>query len=79
MMATVSVRYLVDDVDTAVGFHRDLLGFTIEMHPAPSFAALFRGDRACCSTPGPDRAVADSTGRTHNYPTSNCDCSTSFR
>ncbi len=26
-MATVSVRYIVDDVDAAIGFYRDRLGF----------------------------------------------------
>ena len=34
-MATVSVRYFVDDVDTAIAFYRDLLGFEVVMHPAP--------------------------------------------
>lgn len=43
-MATVSVRYIVDDVDTAIGFYRDQLGFEVEMHPAPVFAMLTRGD-----------------------------------
>lgn len=43
-MATVSVRYIVDDVDTAIGFYRDRLGFDVEMHPAPTFAMLRRGD-----------------------------------
>ena len=34
-MGTVSVRYFADDVDTAIGFYRDLLGFEVVMHPAP--------------------------------------------
>lgn len=42
-MDTVSVRYIVDDVDTAVGFYTTLLGFQVQMHPAPGFAALERG------------------------------------
>jgi catechol 2,3-dioxygenase-like lactoylglutathione lyase family enzyme len=42
-MSTVSVRYIVDDVDAAIGFHRDQLGFEVEMHPAPTFAMLSRG------------------------------------
>jgi catechol 2,3-dioxygenase-like lactoylglutathione lyase family enzyme len=43
-MATVSVRYIVDDVDAAIAFYRDCLGFVELMHPAPMFAALIRGD-----------------------------------
>ena len=52
-MGTVSVRYFVDDVDTAIGFYRDLLGFEVVMHPAPPFAMLARGDlRLLLSAPG---------------------------
>jgi catechol 2,3-dioxygenase-like lactoylglutathione lyase family enzyme len=43
-MTTVSVRYIVHDVDAAIGFYRDQLGFGVEMHPAPTFAILSRGD-----------------------------------
>src|SRR5918912_1358810 len=43
-MGIVSVRYIVDDVDAAIPFYRDLLGFEVEMHPAPTFAMLRRGD-----------------------------------
>ena len=43
-MTTVSVRYIVDDVDAAIGFYRDDLGFAVQMHPAPTFAILTRGD-----------------------------------
>jgi catechol 2,3-dioxygenase-like lactoylglutathione lyase family enzyme len=43
-MATVSVRYIVDDVDTAIAFYCEQLGFTEVMHPAPTFAMLSRGD-----------------------------------
>jgi predicted enzyme related to lactoylglutathione lyase len=38
-----SVRYLVDDVDAAVAFYTDLLGFTVLSHPAPAFADVVRG------------------------------------
>ena len=52
-MATVSVRYIVDDVDAAIEFYCGLLGFNEEMHPAPSFAMLSRGDlRLVLSAPG---------------------------
>ncbi len=43
-MATVSVRYIVDDVDAAISFYRDHLGFVVQMHPARTFAMLGRGD-----------------------------------
>lgn len=43
-MSSVSVRYIVDDVDAAIGFYCELLGFDEVMHPAPSFAMLSLGD-----------------------------------
>jgi catechol 2,3-dioxygenase-like lactoylglutathione lyase family enzyme len=43
-MATVSVRYIVDDVDDAIAFYADHLGFDVVMHPAPAFAMLARDD-----------------------------------
>lgn len=43
-MSTVSVRYIVDDVDAAIDFYCGHLGFTEQMHPAPAFAMLTRGD-----------------------------------
>jgi catechol 2,3-dioxygenase-like lactoylglutathione lyase family enzyme len=43
-MATVSVRYIVNDVDAAIAFYCRHLQFHEEMHPAPSFAMLSRGD-----------------------------------
>ncbi|MEV4146792.1 VOC family protein [Amycolatopsis sp. NPDC049691] len=52
-MATVSVRYVVDDVDAAISFYCGYLGFTERMHPAPGFAMLTRGDlRLLLSAPG---------------------------
>src|ERR1700744_2470466 len=52
-MATVSVRYIVDDVDAAIEFYCGNLGFTEVMHPAPTFAMLTRGDlRLVLSAPG---------------------------
>jgi catechol 2,3-dioxygenase-like lactoylglutathione lyase family enzyme len=52
-MATVSVRYIVDDVDAAIEFYCRLLGFQEVMHPAPAFAMLSRGDlRLVLSAPG---------------------------
>ena len=43
-MATVSVRYIVDDVDAAIDFYCNHLGFIEQMHPAPTFAMLNRRD-----------------------------------
>lgn len=39
---TASIRYIVDDVDAAIAFYTEQLGFTVEAHPAPSFAMLAR-------------------------------------
>ena len=43
-MATVQVRYIVNDVDAAIAFYCEHLGFHEDMHPAPTFAMLSRGD-----------------------------------
>ena len=43
-MATVSVRYIVNDVDTAIAFYTQHLGFQVVFHPGPGFASLSRGD-----------------------------------
>ena len=52
-MATVSVRYIVNDVDEAISFYCDQLDFVEVMHPAPTFAMLARGDlRLTLSAPG---------------------------
>ena len=52
-MARVSVRYIVDDVDAAISFYTRHLGFGVEMHPAPGFASLSRGDlRLLLNAPG---------------------------
>ncbi|HZD78941.1 MAG TPA: VOC family protein [Actinomycetota bacterium] len=65
-MSPVSVRYIVNDVDEAIGFYRDLLGFEVGMHPAPTFAILARGDlRLLLSSPsgqgGGGQRMADGT------------------
>jgi catechol 2,3-dioxygenase-like lactoylglutathione lyase family enzyme len=43
-MGKVSVRYIVGDVDAAIPFYVDMLGFKLEAHPAPGFACLSLGD-----------------------------------
>jgi len=40
----VNVRYMVDDVDTAVGFYTKHLGFELHMSAAPAFADVTRGN-----------------------------------
>jgi catechol 2,3-dioxygenase-like lactoylglutathione lyase family enzyme len=65
-MATVSVRYIVNDVDEAISFYCQRLGFHEDMHPAPTFAMLSRGDlRLVLSAPGGGpgggQAMADGT------------------
>jgi catechol 2,3-dioxygenase-like lactoylglutathione lyase family enzyme len=65
-MATVSVRYIVNDVDAAIAFYTEHLGFREDMHPAPTFAMLSRGDlRLALSAPsgagGGGQAMPDGT------------------
>jgi catechol 2,3-dioxygenase-like lactoylglutathione lyase family enzyme len=40
----VNVRYMVDDVDAAVGFYTTHLGFTLLSSAAPAFAEVRRGN-----------------------------------
>ena len=50
----VQVRYIVTDVDAAIAFYCEHLGFHLDMHPAPAFAMLSRGDlRLVLSAPNP--------------------------
>ena len=37
-------RYIVNDVNAAIEFYTKCLGFKVEMHPAPPFAEISRGD-----------------------------------
>jgi catechol 2,3-dioxygenase-like lactoylglutathione lyase family enzyme len=41
-MSEVSVRYMIDDVSSAVSFYTTLLGFTVEQDASPAFAAVSR-------------------------------------
>ena len=43
-MATVHVRYMVDDVEEAIAFYTTYLGFTLGSNMAPAFADVVRGD-----------------------------------
>jgi catechol 2,3-dioxygenase-like lactoylglutathione lyase family enzyme len=67
-MSTVQVRYIVNDVDSAIAFYTKHLGFHEDMHPAPAFAMLSRGDlRLVLSAPSGPNTGGGSTlpdGRT---------------
>jgi catechol 2,3-dioxygenase-like lactoylglutathione lyase family enzyme len=43
-MATVNVRYMVDDVEAAIAFYTTHLGFALLSSAAPAFADVTRGD-----------------------------------
>ncbi len=65
-MATVSVRYIVNDVDESISFYCQRLGFEEIMHPAPTFAMLSHGDlrlvlSATGGGPGGGQAMPDGT------------------
>lgn len=52
-MATVQVRYIVNDVAESIRFYVDHLGFKLDMNPNPHFAMLSLGDmRLVISPPG---------------------------
>lgn len=40
----IGVRYIVKNVDEAIQFYTEKLGFEVQMHPAPGFAALSKGN-----------------------------------
>jgi predicted enzyme related to lactoylglutathione lyase len=42
---SINIRYIVSNVDEAIPFY-ERLGFAVDMHPAPGFARLLRGDLA---------------------------------
>ena len=66
---SISVRYIVDDVDSAIEFYTKMLDFNVVMHPAPEFAILSRGDfQLYLSKPsekgGGGHAMSDGTPQT---------------
>src|SRR5918994_7260158 len=61
----VNVRYMVDDVDTAVDFYTSHLGFTLNMSAAPAFADVVRGNlRLLLSGPASSAGRPMPDGRT---------------
>jgi len=43
-VSTVNVRYLVDDVDAAIAFYTEHLGFSLLSNASPAFAEVARDD-----------------------------------
>ena len=74
-MSRVSVRYIIDDVPTALAFYTTLLGFTLEQDASPAFASVVRdgvrlllsGDGSSGKRPLPDgrRQVPGGWNRVH--------------
>ena len=61
---TVNVRYMVDDVDAAVGFYTTHFGFTLLSDQSPAFADVLRGNlRLLLSGPKSSAARAMPDGR----------------
>jgi catechol 2,3-dioxygenase-like lactoylglutathione lyase family enzyme len=63
------VRYIVHDVDASIAFYCGHLGFHEDMHPAPTFAMVSRGDlRLVLSAPsanaGGGQSMPDGTRQT---------------
>jgi catechol 2,3-dioxygenase-like lactoylglutathione lyase family enzyme len=59
---TATVRYFVEDLDAAVSFYCEQLGFEQELRPSPAFAMLYRGQlRLLLSVPGDLHALPDGT------------------
>ena len=77
----VNVRYMVDDVDAAIAFYTEHLGFEVRTSAAPAFADVTRGNlrlllsgpASSAGRPMPDgnaRAPAAGTASTSSSPTS---------
>ena len=61
-MSKVGVRYIIDDVPSAIRFYTTLLGFTLEIDASPAFASVARdGVRLLLSGDGSSgkRTLAD--------------------
>jgi len=74
---SVTVRYIVDDVDAAIAFYADRLGFEEVMHPAPTFAMLVRGELRLVlsrpsSAPGGGQVVGDRVPRPGGWNRRRC-------
>ena len=67
--AVVSVRYMIDDVDAAVAFYTNHLGFILDVDAAPAFASVTRGNLRLLL-----RAVAGFPGRISSQSPSRAGC-----
>jgi catechol 2,3-dioxygenase-like lactoylglutathione lyase family enzyme len=69
-MDTIRVRYMVNDLDPAVAFYTEHLGFQIKQEARPNFALLFRGQfELVLSTPfGPGGAAKPMLDGRHAEP-----------
>ena len=68
-MSKVNVRYIVSDVDAAIPFYTDMLDFKLELHPAPGFASLPRGElQLLLNRPGAGGAGQAMPGGQHPVP-----------
>ena len=62
---TVNVRYMVSDVEQAIGFYTELLGFEVLSSAAPAFADVQRGNlRLLLSGPASSAGRAMPDGET---------------
>ena len=62
-MSWICVRYIVNDVEEAIAFYTEVLGFAVDFHPAPGFASLSRGDlRLLINRPGAGGAGGEMGG-----------------
>ena len=67
---TVSVRYMVDDVQAAIDFYTDNFGFTVNITALPAFADVTRGNlrlllagpRSSAGRPMPDGRTPEPGG-----------------
>lgn len=67
---TVNVRYLVDDVQAAVDFYTEHLGFTVHLDAAPGFADVRNGNLRLLLS-GPSSSGARATPERYATPGGN--------
>lgn len=64
-----AIRYIVNSVDDAINFYTEMLGFKVDIHPAPGFAALSRDNiKLFLNQPGAGGAGQSMTDGTKPSP-----------